>query len=220
MDGGVILGFGVHIDKKKRIAVFFLCIAVFFAGVWSSVPLKAAGKTAEKKYCKALQAAGFLDSYCSSLWELHQKYPNWQFVAVQTGLDWEEVVAAESAAGKNLVQSTADDARKSTDAAAYDWTANSWYGYDGAGWVCASSDFIAYCMDPRNFLTEDSIFQFETLEYADYQTADGVKNILAGSFMSGNYTDTDQSAKSYADTFLEIGKSLSVSPYHLASRCL
>lgn len=176
--------------------------------------------TEEKEYKEALKAAGFPGSYCSSLWKLHRKYPNWQFVPVQTGLEWDKAVAAESAAGKNLVESTANDARKSTDASAYDWAANRWYGYDGADWVCASSDFIAYCMDPRNYLTEEYIFQFETLEYAGYQSADGVKNILAGSFMSGKYTDTDKSKRSYVKTFLEIGKSLSVSPYHLASRCL
>lgn len=184
--------------------------------------VKAADKESaqEKEYKAVLKAAGFPDSYCSSLWKLHQKYPNWQFVPVQTGLEWEKAVAAESTAGKNLIESTANDARKSTDTAAYDWASNRWYGYDGANWVCASSDFIAYCMDPRNYLTEEYIFQFETLEYADYQTADGVKNILAGSFMSGKYTDTDQSKKGYAKTFLEIGRTLSVSPYHLASRCL
>lgn len=173
----------------------------------------------DHEYVAALKAAGFPDSYCEPLLSLHQKYPNWQFVPVQTGLDWNTVIREESAAGKNLVQTSVNDSRKSTDAAAYDWATNTWYGYDGAGWVCASPEYIAYCMDPRNFLNETYIFQFETLEYADYQNTAGVSNILENTFMAGNYTDTDGSGKSYAETFMETGKNLKVSPYHLASRC-
>lgn len=173
----------------------------------------------DEEYVASLKSAGFPDSYCNSLLALHQKYPNWQFVAVQTGLDWNTVIEKESEAGKNLVQSAANDARKSTDSAAYSWATNTWYGYDGASWVCASPAYIAYCMDPRNFLDETYIFQFETLEYADYQGAAGVSGILANTFMAGSYKDTDGAARSYADTFAGIGKKLGVSPYHLASRC-
>lgn len=175
--------------------------------------------SADDTYKAQLKKAGFPDSYCASLLELHKKYPEWEFVPVKTGLDWKEVIENESKPGKNLVQSSANDSRKATDSAAYDWKTNTWYGYDGAGWVCASPEFIAYCMDPRNYLNETYIFQFETLEYASYQNADGVKNILANTFMSGNYTDTDGKKRSYSNTFVEVGKDRKVSPYHLASRC-
>lgn len=173
----------------------------------------------DEAYIQELKAEGFPESYCASLLALHKKYPSWQFTAVLTGLDWADAVAAESAAGKNLVQSTVNDSRKSTDSAAYDWKTNTWYGYDGDGWVCASTEYIAYCMDPRNFLDDTYIFQFETLEYAEYQNKAGVQNILKNTFMSGNYTDTDGKKRSYAQTFLDAGKELLVSPYHLASRC-
>lgn len=173
----------------------------------------------DAEYIAALQAAGFPASYCNSLLALHQKYPNWQFVAVQTGLEWNAVVSGESVVGRNLIQNSVNDSRKSTDSAAYDWATNTWYGFDGAGWVSASPEYIAYCLDPRNFLNETYIFQFETLEYAPYQNAAGVSNILANTFMAGNYTDTDGAVRSYADTFVEIGTGLAVSPYHLAARC-
>lgn len=172
-----------------------------------------------QNYKASLIAAGFPESYCDSLCALHQKYPGWKFVPIITGIDWNEAVAAESRAGKNLVQSAVNDARKSTDAAAYNWYQNKWYGYDGTGWVCASQEYIAYCMDPRNFLDETYIFQFETLDYAEYQEKSGVQNILAHTFMAGNYTDTDGIERNYAETFMEIGSSLGVSPYHLAARC-
>ncbi len=175
--------------------------------------------TSDDEYVASLIAAGFPESYCNSLLALHQQYPEWQFVAIQTGLDWETVIENESVAGKNLIQSSANDSRKATTSDAYDWATNTWYGYDGSGWVCVSSDYLAYCMDPRNFLNDTYIFQFETLEYASYQDASGVSNILANTFMSGDYTDTDGVTRNYADTFVEVGISLAVSPYHLASRC-
>lgn len=170
-------------------------------------------------YVAELMNAGFPASYCNSLLALHQKYPGWKFVPVQTGLDFNTVIENESRAGKNLVQSSVNDSRKATTGDAYNWETNVWYGYDGAGWVCASPAYIAYCMDPRNFLNENYIFQFETLEYAPYQTAVGVGNILANTFMAGNYTDRDGQVRSYAETFASVGSSLAVSPYHLASRC-
>ena len=178
------------------------------------------GNSAEDEaYLASLKDAGFPDSYAGKLLTLHKKYPNWQFVAVQTGLDWETSVVAESTVGKNLVESLANDSRKSTDEGAYDWSTNKWYGFDGAGWVCASKEYIAYCMDPRNFLDETYIFQFETLEYETYQDITGTNNILKNTFMEGDYNDTDSQKRNYAQTFLEVGTSLGVSPYHLASRC-
>ena len=170
----------------------------------------------DSEYEAALAAAGFPASYCSALASLHQKYPNWQFVPVQTGLDWNTVVSNESLVGRNLIQNSVNDARKSTDSQAYNWETNKWYGFDGASWVSASPEYIAYCIDPRNFLNENQIFQFETLEYAGYQNAAGVQSVLSNTFMAGNYTDT---VRSYADTFVEIGSNVGVSPYHLASRC-
>lgn len=179
----------------------------------------AAEASADEQYVAGLKAAGFPDSYCPALLELHKKYPQWQFVPVQTNLDWNTAVEKESTTGKNLIQSAVNDARKSTDWTAYNWETNTWYGFDGAGWVSASKEYIAYCMDPRNFLNETYIFQFETLEYSDYQNVTGVNNILANTFMAQNYTDTDGVTRSYADTFMEIGMNLKVSPYHLAARC-
>ena len=165
-----------------------------------------------------LTAQGFPESYKNSLRVLHSKYPNWVFTAVQTGLNWNDVIFNESKVGTNLVYITRDDSCKSSNSAAYDWGSNKWYGFDGSSWVAASEGMISYSMDPRNFLDETNIFQFATLRYANFQNATGVRNILDGSFMSGNYYDTDGVTKSYADTFVDAGSSSGVNPYHLASR--
>lgn len=177
---------------------------------------------ADEDYINQLVSKGFPRSYAVLLERLHQQYPNWEFEAVLTNLDWDTVIEAESRLGWNLVQSVNNDAQKSTATGAYDWATNTWYGFDGSGWVCASPDMIRYCMDPRNFLTADNIFQFATNEYQEYQTAAGVSALLNGTFMmwnNGNFTDADGVSRNYPDTFVDAGKAVGVSPYHLASRC-
>ena len=162
---------------------------------------------------------GFPESYKDSLRRLHNAHPEWVFKAVATGLNWEDAVAAESKVGTNLVAKNAITSWKSTEKAAYNMKKDVWYTFDGGAWVAASKEIVSYYMDPRNFLTESTIFQFESLEYEDYQNKDGVKRLLKNSFMSGKYTEPDGKKKSYASTFVKIGKKVGVSPYHLASRC-
>lgn len=164
--------------------------------------------------------SSFPESYKPSLRILHEQYPGWQFQAVNTGLEWNDALARECAVGKNLVSKNSVSSWKSTEPQAYSWSNNAWYTFDGGSWVSASRELIAYYMDPRNFLTDSGIFQFETLSYQDYQNEAGVNAILAGSFMGGEYTDTDGVTRSYATTFVEAGRAAGISPYHLASRCL
>lgn len=164
------------------------------------------------------QISEFPDDYKAALRALHEKYPKWQFKPVNTGLDWNNVVAAEITVGKNLVSKSSIASWKSTAPQAYNWESNSWYGFDGGSWAAASPELIKYYLDPRNFLDDSGIFQFETLGYEDYHNEAGVSNILAGTFMKGDYADSDGTTRSYASTFCEAGKTYGISPYHLASR--
>lgn len=162
----------------------------------------------------------FPEAYKPQLRALHEKYPNWQFVPVNTGLDWNDVVANESKVGRNLVAKTSIASWKSTAPQAYDWNSNQWYGFDGGSWAAASTELIQYYLDPRNFLDDSGIFQFETLEYQDYQTVAGTSNALAGTFMSGDFNDTDGATRNYAQSFYEAGQAYGVNPYHLASKAI
>lgn len=164
--------------------------------------------------------AEFPDSYKGYLRTIHEKYPKWTFEPVKTGLEWNDVVTAETAVGKNLIANSSISSWKSTAPQAYNWAADAWYGFDGASWVAASPEITMFYLDPRNFLNEDGIFQFETLTYQDYQNEAGVSNILASTFMNATFTDTDGATRSYASMFTEAGASAGISPYHLAARCL
>ncbi len=180
---------------------------------------KAVEMSADVDFEAYLTEQGFPESYKEPLRGLHNKYPEWVFRTVHTGLKWEDVTAAEGKVGTNLVAKNAITSWKSTEKTAYNWNTDSWYTFDGGAWVAASKELVAYYLDPRNFLTEQAIFQFESLEYEEYHSKEGVKRLLKDTFMSGKFTEPDGTKKSYASTFVKIGKSTGVSPYHLAARC-
>lgn len=167
-------------------------------------------------FVTAMKNAGFPDSYIPNLTALHNKYPSWTFEAVNTGLNWDTVIENESRNGLNVVSKTADDSKKSTAVGAYDWATNTWTEYE-KGWVSANSAYIAYIMDPRNFLDETNIFQFQSLAYSANDNLSGVNAILKGTFMEGTKKYSTESIN-YANTFLDVAKNTGVSAYHLASR--
>ncbi|MCR5357345.1 MAG: SH3 domain-containing protein [Lachnospiraceae bacterium] len=160
------------------------------------------------------------DTYKANLRLLHDKYPNWQFEVVETGLDWNEAVAAECSVGKNLIAKNSISSWKSTEPQAYNWTNNEWYGFDGGTWASASRELISYYMDPRNFLDESGIYQFEKLDSLDYQNEDGIRRIIEGTFLDSSFTDTDGTERNYVDTIMEAARNAGISPYHLATRII
>jgi beta-N-acetylglucosaminidase len=169
-----------------------------------------------------MDAQGFPESYKEALRNLHGRYPQWTFIADHVGYDWNTALENESLIGRSLVPSSSVSSWKSTDPRAYDYTTGTWYGFDGASWVAASTEMVAYCMDPRNFLDEDHIFMFEKLAYdANIHTADEVRNVIAGTFMDGQNIDDDNGGwVAYADAIVQAGATSGVSPLHLASRII
>lgn len=134
-----------------------------------------------------LNAQGFPDSYKDSLRQLHAKYPNWIFVAQNTGLDWNTVIQNEGVLGRNLVHKNSISSFKSIMDGAYNWETSDWTGFDGSTWVMASDDILRYYMDPRNFLDEVSVFQYMTHGYdASIHTREGLESLLKGTFMEQN----------------------------------
>ena len=161
----------------------------------------------------------FPSSYQPYLKELAKKYPNWSFTALYTNLDWNYVIDQENVFGKNLVPKNYSDSWKNTTPGQYD------VEIDG-GWVDCSRQAVEYCMDPRNFLNEIRIFQFEGLSY-DEKTAnlEVIEKILYGtefykkqvSYLDSN-GNTIYMSENYSNLILKAGQTSKVSPYHLASR--
>ncbi len=171
-----------------------------------------------------LLAQGFPESYKNSLRQLHSLHPNWEFTAYHTGLDWNTVIANESIPGKNTIPNSKSVEWLSFAEGAYDWRTDKFIIYDGTYWVTASKEAVEYYMDPRNFLTETGMFQFELLRYqSQYQNKNGVENVLLGTAMYNNaYSYIDDNGNSntmtFSDTFIKAAEFSGVSPYHLASR--
>ncbi len=165
------------------------------------------------------QLSAFPASYQSAIQKLIQAHPNWTFVPMNTGLEWAEVLENEMRDSVNLVETYQPDTWKSTAPKDYDMSTGKWIIKNGTNWVQASESIIKHYLDPRNFLTEDSVFQFEQLTYSSYHTESGVEKILSGTFMSNKkLEDGSGGGITYAKAFIEIGKELKVSPYFLASR--
>ena len=144
----------------------------------------------------------FPASYQDKLMRLKQAHPNWIFVKQNTGLSWQTVVKNENYQDRNLISSSMGDGYKN--------------GNYGSGWYYASEDAVKYYLDPRNFLDETRIFQFEQLTYnPSYHSKTAVDKILSTTFMKG---DLPGAGMSYASAFFEIGVGLKVSPFHLACR--
>lgn len=178
----------------------------------------------DEEYKAKLKSDGFPSSYVSDLLALHKKYPNWTFVPYKTGLKWSTVISKESVVGLNLLPVSKSYAWKSTETGAYDWTKDKYIPFDGSTWVTASKKAVKYYMDPRNFLDERGIFQFESLEYQkDEHNQSGVEAILNNTPMhKQTFTYTDDSGasktKKYSAAFMDAASESGVSPYHLASR--
>lgn len=136
-----------------------------------------------------------------------------------TNLDWNNVIQQESQFGKNLVPKTYSDNWKNTTPGQYNVEVDS-------GWVDSSEQAVKYAMDPRNFLNEVRIFQFETLSYnSSANNINSIEKILYGtefyqnkvSYLDnkGNMINTNET---YSELILRGGQKSAVSTYHLASR--
>ena len=169
-----------------------------------------------------LSAQGFPDSYKPYLRAIHEKYPNWEFRAVQTGVDWNTLVSKEvsrSGQVKNLIYGTSSYPHYNwrSTVVGYNIATDTWSSFDGKTWFAASDDLVSYYMDPRTYLYENYIFAFESLSYQQgMQNETGVEAILKGTFMSQACPSGDN--RTYAQIIMEAAAQSGVSPYHIASR--
>ena len=161
----------------------------------------------------------FPESYQPYLEELKKNHPNWTFTALYTNLDWDYVIQNENIFGKNLVPKSYHDRWKNTKPGEYNVEVDS-------GWVDCSKQSLLYTMDPRNFLNEVRIFQFEELSFnSSSNSVDGIEKILYGtefynqivSYLTSSGSTVTMNKK-YSDLIYSAGIQSKVSSYHLASR--
>ena len=161
----------------------------------------------------------FPESYQPYIDELKKKYPNWEFKALYTNLDWEYVIDNENIFGKNLVPKSYSDSWKNTTPGEYNVEVDS-------GWVDSSRQAVEYAMDPRNFINNVRVFQFEELSYnSNTNTITSIEKILYGTEFYNKIVEYKNSSgsnivtdKKYSELILNAARTSSVSAFHLASR--
>lgn len=168
--------------------------------------IKIIEQTVDKDFEEQLKA--FPSSYHSALKALHAVYPNWQFHADNVNLTLDEAVQLEIS--RKLIR-TSYESWLSMGLGAYDYGKNQWVMHD-TDWNVASREVIKYYMDPRNFLSTDTVFTFMLQGYdPTKQNEAGVRKIVKGTFL-----DTNE----YVSYIMKAAKETSYSPYVMASKIL
>ena len=115
------------------------------AAMGQAAPASRAGKT---------NLNAFPASYRPYIQSLISAHPNWTFVPMNTNLNWNTVIRQEMAPARNLVPLDSMESWKMSNQV-----------LSAPYWVQASESIVRYYIDPRNFLNEDSVFQFEMLSF-------------------------------------------------------
>lgn len=123
----------------------------------------------------------FPASYQPLIEALQAEHPNWTFIPAETGVKWEDALDKEDKGSTSLISPSAPKAQKEKSNKKYD-----------GKWSLANRATIAYYMDPRNFLSGDSVYQFLQQTYDENsQNVDTVAAVIDGSFMDGKSPDGD-----------------------------
>ncbi len=204
---------------RKRIVSILLAL-VMLTSVLSMFSLTAGADS----YADGLRSAGFPQSYISYLVALHNKYPNWTFKPIKTGLDWSTAIAGERANHRDQMLERGSSS---------EWYCNcsSCSGYSGSYLRPASAYCVGYYMDPRNWMDEKHIFQFESTEYNSAHNQHGVEAIIKSTWMNNaNITYLDGYGKSqklysnagnpikYSEAIMDAARKSNLSAYYIAGR--
>lgn len=137
---------------------------------------------------------------------IKQKHPNWNFIIMETGLDFEQVIKAQYtghlATPKNLIQGKSGE-----------WVCSICGDrvYDTGNWKCASEAAIRYYIDTRNWLVDSPyLFQFLQTDYLE-TTDDKVYNSLNGTFLY---------SRENATIINRVCKEKNANPYYVIARLL
>lgn len=161
----------------------------------------------------------FPESYMPYINAMKKEHPNWIFKAVHTGLDWNLVLSHETYevnAGISLVE----------DIFSAEWKRDGQNYYQDGSYVTASKAGVAYVLDPRNFINDEGIFQFETLSFSSAsQNVNAVQGVLAPTPMGGEYKsryklygEWKDLGTTYAELIFKLSKQVGINPVHIAAR--
>lgn len=100
-------------------------------------------------------------------------HTNWKFKPFYTDIDWNDLTSSanENKCLRNTIYKTNGS-----------WICSC--GQQGdSGYYCASAKIVNYYLDPRNFLTETTIFQFLDLSSSTKITVEDIKKAVKGTYL-------------------------------------
>lgn len=147
----------------------------------------------------------FPESYKQLLQKLVNKtgHTNWKFKALYTDIDWNELVENEQVHMKNTI------IRNETTVYPASWYC-SCGGEGDKNYYCASKEITEYYLDPRNFLTEVTIFEFLDLSNSTNIPVSKIENLVAGTFL-----DNEVNGVRYAQMIKDAATVSGESPYSI-----
>ncbi len=201
----------------KRIFVTVLCLCMVF----TAIPFTTTAAT--DKYAQSLREAGFPEDYIEDLCELHDLHPNWTFVADNITQLSRDYGTSKVYTWDYVIQRETDDTRAEPNNIIWETTTDTAYVVDfvkveSGHWYWASDAAVKFFMDPRNFLNEYDIFQFEKLGFNEGMTEAVVERILEGTFMYKTVIPDPGNTQTYASYIVEVARNLDLSAIQIASR--
>ena len=200
--------------KKKILKI--VTILIIFSIVINSLSLIsfAENNTYNQKIISAQKVrnngiSNFPESYQILLNKLVEKngYANWKFKAFYTDIDWNELVENETTHMKNTIYKSKYSAYPA-----------SWYckcGQEGdKNFYCASKEITEYYLDPRNFLTNITIFQFLDLSNSSDVPVSQIEKIVKETYLDG----TTKTGVRYAQAIKDASEASGESAYSIIIR--
>ena len=200
--------------KKKILKI--VTILIIFSIVINSLSLIsfANNNTYNQKIISAQQVrnngiSNFPESYQILLNKLVEKngYKNWKFKAFYTDIDWNELVENETTHMKNTIYKSK-----------YSVYPASWYckcGQEGdKNFYCASKEITEYYLDPRNFLTNITIFQFLDYSNSSDVPVSQIEKIVKETYLDG----TTKTGVRYAQAIKDASEASGESAYSIIIR--
>jgi len=201
-------------DYYVYTSFYFNKTAQTYYGYYCNANLATSSLTDELK--DSLKNSGFPESYWEDLAFLKTIHPNWTFKAIDTKLDFSDVVNNQLYGSRSLIRKSMSNNYAYLDYGeiSFDYYKDKYIAYDDTTgsdpWYKANYDTIAYYIDPRNFLSDMYIFQFQTLSYdsniEDSKYKDSILNIFSNDYLAN-----------FVDDFVTAGKESLVTPIYLAS---
>ena len=195
-----------NICMKKIIAIFLIVILL---SVFLIINISSKISLAESKrytYDGTNLDTSKYPGYKERIDTIKAQHPNWNFIIMETGLDFEQVIKAQYTGHfdtpKNLIQGQSGE-----------WICSICGDrvYDTGNWKCASEAAIRYYMDTRNWLVDSPyLFQFLQTDYLT-TTDDKVYNSLNGTFLY---------SRENAQVINKVCREKNANPYYVIARIL